>query len=148
MTASKVKYMMDAETILRDTGIAAITATASTASVALDRNSGLEGHDAGVVSGRFAVVIMTGTRVTGGGEVYTYTVEVDDDTGFATNKKTIATILLDDADAATVRTVLVDDADINALGDTPAHVRVTCTISGAGSPSIAFSAFLSPLAGA
>jgi hypothetical protein len=146
MTASKVKYMMDADTILRDTGLAAVVATTNTGSVALDRSSGLEGHVAGMASGRFAVVIMTGARTTGGGEVYTYTVEIDDDSGFATNKKTVATILLDDADTADVRTVLIDDADIDALGDTPAYVRVAMTVSGAGVPSIVFSAFLSPVA--
>ena len=146
MTASKVKYMVDGNNICRDVGIAAITSTASTASLALSRSSGLEGHVDGMASGRFAVVIMTGARVTGGGEIYTYTVEVDDDAGFATNLKTVATMLLDDADAAAVRTVLIDDADLDALGDAPAFVRVTATISGAGSPSLVFSAYLSPIA--
>lgn len=147
MTASKVKYMIDAETLMRDSGQAAITATASTTGVVLNRGSGKEGHVDGLVSGKFVVNIDTGTRTTGGGveETYVFTIEVADNAAFTTNKTTIGTLEVLPADVSGLRSFLFDDDDLEVAAGKPAFVRVTATLAGT-SPSIVYHAFLAPVA--
>lgn len=147
MTASKVKYMIDALTLLRDSGLVAITATTISSKVNLKRGSGREGHVDGLVSGNFVVNIDTGTRTTGGAseETYVFTIEVADNAAFSTNVTTVGTLTLLPADVAGLRSFLFDDDDLEIAAGKPAYVRVTATLGGTA-PSIVYHAYLAPIA--
>ncbi len=148
MTASKVKYMIDAQTILRDSGLAAITVTTATSKVNLKRGSGLEGHTADLISGAFAVNIDIGARTTGGGveETYVLDIEVADNAAFTTNKTTVGTLTLLPADTTGMRSFLFDDDTLEVLAGKPAYIRINAKLDAGTAPSLVFFAFLAPIA--
>lgn len=124
-------YLFDKELELRDGGSAASTSTHTTAAKALDLAK----------AGAFkAVINVTAIDRAQADEVYTFTVETDDNAGF-TSAKTVAT--LPALTAVGIYEIPLSGDFVRQHDSAATHIRLRCTISGT-TPSITYGAFLVP----
>ena len=151
MTQSFSKYMVDGEMILKALASAAFVATEASTVRPLPRESGLRGHSDVLAVSKFAIVLDTdtgGNRATGGvsEETYVFTIEVADDAAFTQNVTTIHNTTLLPADVGGYQVVAFDDDEIDKISaGAPEYIRVLATLGGTA-PSIAYSAYIAPLA--
>lgn len=149
MPQSKVKYMIDAETVMAPNGTnIAAASTVLSGSVALPRENGLEGHPDAVAQGQFAFVAIVEAFFFSTNEAYTLDIVVSDDSALTVNVATVGSIIVD---AVGIRTVILDSENIDAIaeatntGAAPAFIGVSAVVAGSA-PDLTYEAFLAPTA--
>jgi len=145
-SVGRYTYDADSKVVLRALGSSAITASAASLEVPLDKLTAYwHGSDTDLAMQTFAVVIFVeSSDGANGDEDYTFAVETDSATGFS-SAVSVASVAFTNSAAPLGEIVIpLDVAMIQKLDPTAALLRLNVTLAGT-TPSLGYGAWIAPI---